>query len=66
MVHELVKRGLEGDRLMELLSGWKKVTPPFLVPWPQIFSDLRAAVVWDSDGEGERGKEDKECGNKLL
>ena len=26
VVHELVKRGLEGHRLMELLSGWEKVS----------------------------------------
>ena len=26
MVHELVKRGLEGHRLMELLPGWEKVS----------------------------------------
>ena len=35
---------------------------PFLVPWPQISSDLWAAVVWDSDGEGERGKRTKNVG----
>ena len=40
----------------------KGYRPPFLVPWPQIFSDLRAAVVWDSDGEGERGKRTKNVG----
>ena len=26
VVHELVKRGLEGHRLMELLPGWEKVS----------------------------------------
>ena len=40
----------------------EKGYPPFLVPWPQIFSDLWAAVVWDSDGEGERGKRTKNVG----
>ena len=40
----------------------EKGCPPFLVPWPQIFSDLWAAVVWDSDGEGERGKRTKNVG----
>ena len=39
VVHELVKRGLEGDRLMELLSGWKKVTSP-------LFSSLAPDFLW--------------------
>ena len=42
MVHELVKRGLEGDRLMELLPGWEKVSQATPLSPPKIYSDIRA------------------------
>ena len=63
VVHELVKRGLEGDRLMELLPGWEKVSQrPPLVPSPPRFQLIYGWGGWDFD---VRWKEGKECKDKL-